>query len=94
MEGKKFDEDKLRWDLLPLDIMEDVVRVLTLGAKKYGPENWKCVAHAKRRYIAALLRHLTEYEKGYNIDDESGVSHLAHVITNGIFLLYFEKESV
>lgn len=31
-----FKDDKLRWDLLPLDLIEEVVKVYTAGAKKYG----------------------------------------------------------
>ena len=33
-EGRKNDSDKLRWDLLPIDVIEQVVNVLTFGAKK------------------------------------------------------------
>jgi len=34
--GVKFDADKLRYDLLPVDELEEVVQVLTDGAKKYS----------------------------------------------------------
>lgn len=30
-------DDKLRWDLLPMKEIEDIVRVYHAGAKKYGP---------------------------------------------------------
>lgn len=36
-----FKDDKLRWDLLPLEEIEEVVRVLHAGAKKYGPNRWQ-----------------------------------------------------
>lgn len=37
-EGKKNDkkDDKTRWELMPLDCLEDIARVYTEGAKKYG----------------------------------------------------------
>ena len=37
-EGKKNDkkDDKTRWELIPLDCLEDIARVYTEGAKKYG----------------------------------------------------------
>ena len=37
MEGKKNDrkDDKTRWELIPLDCLEDIARVYTEGAKKY-----------------------------------------------------------
>ena len=38
--GLKLDFDKLRWDLLPIECVEEIVRVLTFGAKKYDDNNW------------------------------------------------------
>ena len=35
MEGKKFDQDKIRTDLVPLETVENLGRVLGYGAKKY-----------------------------------------------------------
>lgn len=90
-EGMKFDEDKLRWDLLPLDCVEEVVKILTFGAKKYAPNNWQLVENAEDRYYAALLRHLVAHKKGETIDPESGLLHLSHVACNIIFLLWLEK---
>jgi hypothetical protein len=92
--GLKYDEAKLRWDLLDLDLVEEVVKILTFGANKYGPNNWQKVEDAEERYYAALMRHLTEYRKGNSIDEESGLSHLSHLLCNAIFLLWFEKNLV
>jgi len=93
--GLKYDGDKLRWDLIPLDAVEQVVRVLTFGAKKYAPNNWQIVDSAKDRYYAALLRHIKAWRCGESIDPDSGLFHLAHVACNAIFLLWFElKDSV
>ena len=88
--GKKDDSDKLRYDLLPPNAIEKIVKILTFGAKKYAPDNWKFVNDWKPRYIAALMRHLEAYRKGELIDPESGESHLSHMLCCGIFLL--EKE--
>ena len=40
--GKKNDrkDGKLRWELLPLETIEEIVRIYTFGADKYGPNNW------------------------------------------------------
>jgi len=89
--GRKYDADKLRWDLLDLGLVEEVVKILTFGAKKYAPNNWQKVDNAEDRYYAALLRHLVEYRKGNKIDEESGISHLSHAACNIIFLIYFDK---
>ena len=90
--GRKDDKSKLRWDLLPIECVEDVVKVLTMGASKYAPNNWQLVENANERYYAALLRHLSAWRQGESVDPESGLNHLAHVMCNITFLLWFEKE--
>ena len=88
--GLKYDSEKPRWNLLPLATIEQVVKVMTFGAKKYGPNNWQELEDAQGRYSAALMRHLTQWQSGQKIDKESGLPHLAHVCTNAVFLLWFE----
>lgn len=92
-DGKKndFKDDKLRWDLLPLEEIEDIVKVYHAGAKKYGENTWQSLPNGKNRYKAALLRHLMEYEKGNKIDEETGCSHLAQCAWNAIAMLYLDK---
>jgi hypothetical protein len=84
--GLKYDSDKPRWDLLPLSLIEETVQVLTFGAKKYGPNNWKQVQDGFDRYYSALMRHIVAYKNGELYDQESKLSHLAHAMCNLIFL--------
>lgn len=58
-------------------IIESVV--MALGAKKYGPFNWRETKVKASVYIAAAQRHMLQWLDGQTIDPESGVSHLAHV---------------
>lgn len=92
-EGKKndFQDSKLRWDLLPLEEIEDIVKLYTAGSIKYGDNNWQNLENGYQRYKAAMLRHLLEYEKGNKIDDETKVNHLAAVAQNAIAMLYLDK---
>lgn len=90
-EGLKFDTGKLRWDLLPIDCIEDVVKILTFGSVKYGPNNWQMLEEGEERYYAALMRHLSAYRQGEIIDIESGLSHLSHAMCNILFLLWMKK---
>lgn len=92
-EAKKNDrlDDKLMWELLPLEDVEDIVRVYTAGAKKYGPDQWQNLPDGIRRYKAALLRHLVEFDKGHEIDQETGCRHLAQVAWNAIAMLHISK---
>lgn len=82
----KFDTGKLRYDLVPTSAFEGLAKVLTYGAKKYSPNNWRN-AEDTDRYIAALYRHLEAWRKGEKVDEESGLKHLEHAITNVAFLL-------
>lgn len=90
-EGLKFDGDKLRWDLLPMDCVEEVVKVLTMGSDKYGPNNWQQVEPFEDRYYAAMMRHIVLWRNGEKIDSESGLNHLSHAMCNVVFLLWNEK---
>lgn len=85
-------DDKPMWELLPLQDIEDVVKVYTAGAKKYGPDKWQNLPDGYKRYKAALFRHLLEYEKGNWLDEETGCIHLAQVAWNAIAMLHIEKE--
>jgi len=87
-EGVKYDDEKLRWDLLPYNTIEKVVEILTYGAKKYADNNWKKIE--PKRYISALMRHLVAEITGEDNDKESGFLHLSHVVCNAIFLLWFK----
>lgn len=60
MNGVKYDQEKPRWSLLPWDVLEWVVKVLTFGSKKYEDHNWQKVPNAVDRYESALHRHLWE----------------------------------
>lgn len=84
LEGDKHDKDKLAFDLYPVDAYKGCTAVLTFGAKKYAPNNWKKV-EPKSRYYAALMRHIVaqiEYEEnggtGLALDEETGLPHLDH----------------
>jgi hypothetical protein len=87
--GIKHDQAKNRWDLLDFDFMDQCVRVLTMGSIKYAPNNWKLVE--RRRYVGALLRHISAYLQGEALDPETGCSHLAHAFCNLMFLFGHDK---
>lgn len=90
-EGRKYDSEKLDYTLVPWEGMEDIVKVLQYGAKKYARDNWKHVENNKTRYLAAAFRHLVQHNNGELADDETGLSHLAHAGCCILFLLALEK---
>lgn len=88
--GTKFDQNKLDWTLLPWKEVEQVLEILEFGAKKYSRDNWKEVESS--RYEKAAMRHLVSYVTGEKLDQESGKSHLAHLVCNALFLMWKDKK--
>jgi hypothetical protein len=91
MRGIKYDQKKIDWSLLPFEEIEEVVKVLMYGAKKYDIDNWKYVEPYKERYFSACIRHLIARFRGEIIDSESKLPHLAHAVCCILFLMYKDK---
>lgn len=51
---------------------------LELGAKKYGPFNWRKDPVRASDYLDPLLRHIESWSDGEDLDPESKIIHLAH----------------
>jgi len=85
--GVKYDGGKPEYDLVPSLALEETVQVLTFGAKKYAPDNWKRVPDGKRRYFSAAMRHMWAWWRGEKLDPETGLNHLAHAMCCLMFLL-------
>lgn len=87
----KKDVDKPRYDLLPPLAIDDMAKVLTFGAYKYAPENWRNIPNGVERYKAALLRHAFAMLRGEQLDPETGLPHAAHVMCCASFVLELER---
>ena len=82
----------LRYDLIPVDVLTEIVEVFTFG-------EWKHVEQAKgegkswtagQKYstrVNKILRHLFDFVRGKRYDDESGRHPLAHAIVQMMMLL-------
>lgn len=101
--GRKDDNGKLPWWLLPILPIREIIRVMHWAAYEkqptpYGPNNWQHVENARQRYYDAAMRHLTDWwdlhQRGVSpeekADHESGFHILAHAGCCVIFLLWFE----
>jgi len=88
--GNKFDGGKPMVDLVPPEAILGMAEILTYGANKYEAHNWAKGMDWSRVY-AALQRHLLAWQQGIDIDDESGMSHLHHAITNVAFLIAYSQ---
>ena len=90
--GRKFDGGKLQYGLLPPLALKATVEILTFGAEKYEPDNWKYVPDSKRRYFDAMQRHLWAWKEGEQNDPETGKNHLAHAMCCLMFLYEHDVE--
>lgn len=89
-EALRYNEGKVRLDLVPYESVEEIAKVLEFGAKKYSEGNWEKGLSIKK-CMASLLRHAFAYMKGERVDPETGLSHIAHIGCNVFFILWYEK---
>jgi hypothetical protein len=66
-EGRKDDSGKLRFDLLPVRPLMEVVFVYTIGAKFYTDRNWE-KGLTWGRVFAAMMRHSWKWWGGEKYD--------------------------
>jgi hypothetical protein len=88
--GLRFNQNKIKTHLIPPFSMEQLGRVLTFGADKYGENNYR-KGMPWSTVIGSLKRHLLEFEKGVDFDPETGSLHMAHILCNALFLLEYYK---
>lgn len=91
--GTKLDDEKVRMDLLPPELLFGVAKVLEFGANKYAERNWE-KGMDWGRIFGALMRHMWAWWKGEKVDPETGYSHLWHAATNIAFLIAYEERKV
>jgi len=86
--GLRFNQGKLRFDLVEPRAHRDMVEILTMGANKYFDRNWEN-GLSWTSVLASLKRHLDAIESGEDYDKETGKLHIAHVACNVHFLNTF-----
>lgn len=83
----KHDTDKTNMALVDPNFVKGIGDVMTMGAKKYSPDNWK--GGTVERYMSALERHMLAFKSGENNDPESGLSHMCHVACCAMMVNWF-----
>lgn len=89
-QGRKDDNGKLRFDLLPAYPLEQLVALYTFGADKYDPWNWAKGMKWTRIY-AALMRHIQAWRQGEDNDPEHKLSHLVSVAWCAFTLIEYAR---
>ena len=90
--GRKFDGGKTQFGLMPPFALKEFADVLTYGAKKYDPDNWKRVPDAKSRYFDAAMRHMWAWKSAEKTDPETGLHHMAHAMCCLAFIIDIEMD--
>ncbi len=88
--GARYNTGKTPFRFIPLDALEDAARVFEYGAEKYADWNWAKGMDWSVPYECAL-RHLDAWYRGEDIDAESGLPHIGHIMCNMIMLAHFAK---
>ena len=85
--GLRYNTGKTKWSLVHWKSLIPMVEVLEFGAKKYAPYNWmKGLKYTE--VCESLLRHTHAFLEGEDNDNESKLSHVGHILCNGLFLSY------
>jgi len=88
--GARYNVGKPDYSLIPLCTLEDEARVWEYGKRKYNAWNWTKGMAWSVPY-ACLLRHMAKWQAGEEVDEESGLSHLAHAMANLRMLTLYAK---
>jgi hypothetical protein len=86
----RFNQGKIEWSLVDFKSLEPLVKVLTFGKEKYERDNWKLGGEntSQQSLMDSLLRHATALADGQQIDPESGLHHIGHIMCNCLFYSY------
>lgn len=91
----RYDAGKPGLELVPMEFVHQINEVFRFGANKYEKDNWKRGMDWDKCYNAAQ-RHLYKWwSKDYDdLDEESGLSHLAHAAWNLMALDWYLRNNV
>jgi hypothetical protein len=93
VEGVRFDQGKLRFDLLPPDGIAELAKVYTVGAAKYADRNWEKGMNWSR-ILGSLFRHTFSFMLGETYDKETGCHHMAHATWNALALCVYSMRKI
>jgi hypothetical protein len=86
--GARYDLGKTRYELIPTHLLASTADVFAYGAQKYAAWNWaKGMPWSK--VIGCIKRHLAAIERGEDIDPESGLPHIGHLMCNALMLEHY-----
>jgi hypothetical protein len=75
------DEGKLRYDLIPVEMLDRLAGLYTRGAIKYGDSNWKLAEDkdAIERFKQSAWRHFLDWQAGRNSEEDHGIATVFNI---------------
>lgn len=71
---------KIPFNLIPNQVLGEVALAMLEGSRKYGAYNFRRAGVRATIYFDALDRHIKALIEGQDIDEDSGLSHIAKAI--------------
>lgn len=87
----RFNQGKRKWALVDFKSLEPMVEVLEFGENKYESWNWTRGQEISS-LCESLLRHTFAFLDGEDLDPESKLSHVGHMMSNLMFISYILRE--
>ena len=83
----RYNENKPQVSLIldASDALYGATEVLAFGAKKYSRCNF-LKGFPYTELVDSMLRHIISFHKGEDIDSESALPHVDHILCNALFL--------
>jgi len=88
----RYNIGKPKLSLIDPYFQEQLGKVLTMGAEKYNSNDWRR-GMPWTEVLDSLERHVLKFksEDFDDLDEESGIQHMAHVACNAMFLIWYFK---
>ena len=71
---------KVPFSTVSAPVIAEIGLAMLEGARKYGRHNYRAVGVRGSVYYDALMRHLTAWWEGEDVDEDSGLSHITKAL--------------
>ncbi len=92
-EASKWDTDKIKYSLVPVEALRRLAALYTLGAERHGERNWEKGTDYSRWYDA-LQRHANAWQEGEEYDPADGQHHMIAVAWNAFALFEYVMREI
>lgn len=91
--GLRYNGDKLRPELIPVEWEQGLTDVMTRGSMKYEPRNWER-GMPRSIMVGCARRHLWKWLCGQRYDEETGCHHLFMAAWNLLALASYDLRAI